>query len=888
MTSRWSRTPGDRMKFFRQLHAFFRREALDREMSEEMRAHVDLQTDRNVAAGLAPDEARFAALRKFGGLEQVKEAVRAERGLPWLEQFGQDLRYGLRQLIKAPGFATISILTVALGIGACTSLFSVVNKVVLHPLDYPDPDRIVTVTQSLPKTPYVQITPGVYQEWVRQTSVFEVLGATTVQGAKLAQGDRFLQTFSVRATANFFSVYRLTAEKGRLFLPEEMTVGRDKVAILSHALWLDQFGGREDAIGQTLRLDDQTYTIVGVVHDPQRYGVYVYLPNVAAGEAQDFKQRLLWPEGRLKPGVTLAQAQLEMNRVMQRTALDHPTTDKDYGVTITPEMEFWTSTIRSQLFALLGAVGFLLLIACVNVASLLLARANGRAKEIAVRAALGASRGRIIRQFLCESLLIAVLGGFLGVLLAFASMRPLVELARHFMPHTERIGVDGTVLGVMCGVMLLAGLGFGLVPALQATRGDLIGSIKESSHNSSGGRERLRVRNFLVILEISIALVLLVSTGLLIRSLRAMQTFDQGLRTENVWDNQFVLNSQQRYNTPEKILAFTHVLLERVAGLPDVECVALTIGLPMDLGRNRVQQRNFILEGGHPPVSPADPGLTTDRYAVTADYFKAMSIPVIRGRVFDSHDTATTAHYVVINREMVRLNFPDRDPIGQRLRLLDDGPETWSEIIGVVGDVKPRGPASPTQPQVYQSLEQYPQQLMTLVLKARGDAPGLSAAVRDIVHSLDKDIRFEQLYDLQGTIQYAWVQQRFNMILFTLFSLIALVLAAIGIYGVMAYSVNQRTHEIGVRMALGAMPRDVLRLILASGARIIGLGILLGTIGALISTRLIGTLLFSVSPYDPVSYLGIIVILSAIALFACWMPARRATKVNPIVALRAE
>ncbi|MEO6876180.1 MAG: ABC transporter permease [Opitutaceae bacterium] len=808
----------------------------------------------------------------------------------WLEQFGQDVRYGLRQLIKAPGFASISILTIALGIGACTALFSVVNKVVLHPLDYPEPDRIVAVTESLlPKAPYVQVTPGVYQEWLGQQSVFEELDASSGQGVKLAQGDRFLQTFAIQVTANFFSVYRLKAEKGRLFLPEEMKAGKDKVVILSHGLWTDQFGGRDAAIGETLRLDDQTYTIIGVVTDTQRQGVYVYLPNVAAGEAQDFKSRSLWLEGRLKPGVSFEQAQQEMKLLMSRTALAHPNTDKDYGVAVVREMDFWISGVDKQLYALLGAVGFLLIIACVNVASLLLARANARQKEIAVRAALGASRGRIVRQFLCESLLIAVCGGILGILLAYAAMHPLVDLARHFMPHTERIAVDGTVLAVMCTVMLLAGLGCGLIPALQATRGDLIGAIKDGSHNSSGSRERLRVRNALVILEVSVALILLVSTGLLVRSLRAMQTFDQGLRTENVWDNQFVLNSQQRYNNPEKILAFTHTLMERVAGLPDVEGAALTIGLPMDLGRNRVQQRTFLLEGGHPPTSPTDPGLTTDRYAVTADYFKVMSIPVIRGRVFTRQDTATTAHYVVVNREMVKRHFADKDPIGQHLRLLDDkAPETWSEIIGVVGDVKPRGPASDTQPQVYQAFEQYPQQLMTIVLKAKPAAPGLAVAVRDIIHALDKDIRFETLYELQGTIQYSWVQQRFNMILFTLLSVIALILAAIGIYGVMAYSVTQRTSEIGIRMALGAQPRDVLRLILLSGARVVGLGLLIGTAGALATTRLISVLLFNTSPYDPVSFIGIILLLSAIALLACWIPARRATKVNPIVALRSE
>ena len=822
--------------------------------------------------------------------------------LPWLGQFAQDVHYGLRQLWKAPGFATISILTIALGIGACTALFSVVNKVILHPLDYQEAYRLVYLSANqLPKNPELPISPGIYNEWLRQATVFEDLAALTFRGAKLGQGDRYMDIYAVGVTTNFFPVFRFQPEKGRLFLPDEMRAGKDQVVILSHNLWKETYAGRDDVIGQTLRLDDQTRTIVGVVWDTERRGNFVYIPCTQAGEHQDFKTRNLWVEGRLKPGVTIQQAQMEMKLIAQRAALEHPDTEKDRGISVMLEIDGWSSDVKPQLYALLGAVGLLLLIACVNVASLLLARANARQKEIAVRAALGASRGRIIRQFLCESLLIAMFGGVLGVLMAYASMGPLIVLAKHFMPHADRIAVDGNVLVVMCGVMLLAGLGFGLVPALQATRGDLIGSIKESAHNSSGGRERLRVRNFLVILEISVALVLLINTGLLVRSLRAMQTFDQGLKPENVSGAQFNLNSQQRYNSPEKILGFTHAMLERVAGLPDVDSAGITVGYPsVGGGRSRIPQLGFILEGGHPPASPSEPGLITDRYAVTPDYFRVMGVPLIRGRVFNSHDSLGTARVVIVNREMVRRHFPGKDPIGQHIRLLHDNrgespptgtppaPEIWLEIIGVVGDVRPRGPQSEILPQVYEAFDQNPEQLATLVVRATGPSPALYGAIKNVFDSMDKEMHFTTLFPLIATLEWWWTQQRFNSILFTLFSVIALILAAIGIYGVMAYSVTQRTHEIGIRMALGALPRDVLQLILRSGSRIVLIGLVIGTAGALATTRVVSALLFQVSPYDPVSFLAIITILSAVAFLACWIPARRATKVSPIVALRAE
>ncbi len=875
----------------RKLRALFNRRQLDADMAEEMQHHLALQTEENLAAGMSPDKACHAAQRQFGHVEGIKETCRDQRGFSWVHDFVQDLRYGIRQLIKAPSFATITILTIALGIGASTAMFSIVNRMILHPFDYDEPENIVHVRAiQLPEKTEVMISPGTYHEWLRQATSFENL--SVIQGAvsEMIQGDRVIRLFTPSITANYFSVYRVKPILGRLFLPEEMQPGKDSVAIITDGLWQANYGGREDVIGESIQLNERTYTIVGIIHDPHRKGKYVHLPNTFASEDKNFTDRKLLPQARLKSGVTLEQAQREMDLIAQRANLEHPDSETKYGFKVTRATDNWVEhfDLKTQLFALLGAVALLLMIACVNVASLLLARANVRQQEIAMRAALGASRTRLIRQFLCESLLISIFGGLLGILIAYASMEPLVFLASKFMRNAELIAVDGQVLFTMCGVILLSGFGFGLAPAIQATRGDLIASIKEGTLNTSGSLKRQRVRNALVVLEISLAFVLLVSTGLMVRSLRAMQNFDQGLRTENVFGSSLSLNFENRYQTPESVVSFTNSALERIQSLHDVKFAAITVGLPMDLGQGGVQQRNFLLEGRHAPASSTEAQLSTDRYAVTPDYFNVMSIPLIRGRVFTSHDKINSAQVVVINREMVRRHFPDKDPIGQRIRLLDPGPEIWSEIIGVVGDVKPRGPQSATGPQIYQAFNQVPYQHMSLEILTRGSATGLSEDVRKIVHSLDKGIEFKTLYPYQATIAYSWTKQRFNMILFTLFSAIALILAAIGIYGVTSYSVTQRTHEIGVRMALGARPENVMRLILVSGARIIGLGLLIGTVGALASTRLISSLLFNVSPYDPVSYVVIILLLTSIAILACWIPAWRATKVDPMIALRSE
>ncbi|MDB6092560.1 MAG: hypothetical protein JWM32_122 [Verrucomicrobia bacterium] len=877
-------------QLLRKIRTALRREKFDRGLSAEIKAHVELQAEFNVARGMTPREAHFQALRQFGHVEGAKEEVRATVGLPWIEQFAQDFRYGLRQLAKAPGFATIAILTVAIGIGACTSLFSVVNVMVIKPLSYDHPERMVRIMGTwLPKFPVFAQSPASF-EMIRRNAVFEDVAAVYGEPRHLIEGEIDTVVYPNNVTTSLFSIYNMTVDAGRLFLPEEQKPGGNPVVIITRLVWQKKYGGRADIIGRQIQLDDKLYTIIGVVFDRQWPDNQNYfLPAPLASHTEDVKSQMLFVIGRLKAGATVEAAQREVDVLARQLAEQSPATNKNHGIKVTRELDFLTTGYRTQLFVLLGAVVFLLLIACVNVASLLLARANARQREIAVRTALGAGRGRIIRQFLCESLLISTFGGLLGIMFAYASIGPLARFASHFMPRTERIAVDGTVLGVTCALMVLCGLGFGLFPALQSTRGDMINSLKDGSQSSSAGRQRRRVQNTLVVVEVALAVILLSCSGLLIRSLHSMQSFDQGLKTENVYGTNFGLNSKKKYGTPERIIAFTREALQRVQALPGIECAAFTSAIPMGNRENGVRPAGIQLEGNPVPTSLAD-RMTADYYAVTPDYFKVMSIVLVRGRTFTAQDVTGASPVMLINREMARKLYPDQDPIGKKVRVLRNGkaPEdnAWNEIIGIVGDVKPRGPMSPTNPQVYLPFEQSPQSEVTLMLRTTETEAAMGAKVRAVLRSIDQDNPVETIYAYWATIAYSWVTQRFSMILFSLFSALALVLAAIGIYGVMAYAVNQRRQEIGIRIALGALPADVFRLVLGNGARIVGLGLLLGTAGALACARLLQSLLFNTSPSDPLTFVSIIALLACVGFLACWVPARRATKVDPLIVLR--
>lgn len=801
----------------------------------------------------------------------------------------QDFRFGFRQLVKARGFASIAILTIAIGIGSVTALFSVVNAVLFQPLNYQNSQRIVQITETVgQENPRFRLSVGFYFDLLEQSTVFEALSAGAFRPVGITHAGNNIRTYAQATTLSRYDVFSTAIILGRSFQPHEAEFGASAVALLSKSSWLTDFGGATDIINQQIIVDEESYTVIGVFDDPENEFQYIATPTTFETLRGTYDTASVSVVGMLKPGVSIEQVRGELSVIASRIALEHPETHEGHGANATPLLDLYSNGVEDQLFILLAVVGFLLLIACVNVASLLLARASARQKELAVRGALGASRGRIIRQLLCESVLISFIGGTLGVLIAYALLGSLATFAAHFVPRTQDgISVDSTVLLVACGLMLFAGLGIGLIPALQATKGNVGNALKEAGRGSTGSGQQNSVRNTLVIVEIALALMLLTGTGLLVRSLHALQTFDQGLTTLNVEGSQFDLEPVSRYDSPEKILNFTNEILERIAGLPDVETVAMTTALPMG-GRNRVLNRSFSIDGD--TSIPVAERRSANYYTITPDYFDVMSIPLIRGRAITAQDVPGGSPVVVVNREMVERHFPDKNPIGERIMVFSgsEEPNIWYEIVGVVGNVKPRGPLSPTDPQLYTPFVQAPQTHMTIMMRTNGPTPALSQTVTNIFNSLSPDTAFTRNYDLESTISYSWIRQRFSMILFSIFSGLALLLAAIGIYGVMAYTVDQRTQEIGIRMALGALPRDVMKLILRSGARIITFGVLLGAAGSLAGARVLESFLFNTSPYDPVTFISIAVLLTTVALIACYFPARRATKVDPMVALQAE
>jgi putative ABC transport system permease protein len=867
-----------------------RRRRVEQDLRDEVSSYVELATQAEMRRGLSAAEARRAALIELGGAEQVKEQIREVRLGYWLGTFLNDLRFGFRSLRKTPGFAVIALLTLALGIGANTAIFSVIHAVMLRPLPYREPAQLVKIWPEQPrsstsKADYVEIKNGARS--------FEGIAAYSNWGFTVTGSGEPAKLEGARVTANLFPLLGADAAVGRIFALEEDQPGHDKVVLISHALWQTRFGSDPRVVGQTITIDGQSYGVVGVMPNgfnfPDSSPHDLWVPATLDPSArEDFAAGYLTLVGRLNPGTSAGQARSEIVALARAIREKLPNVPADYGVRaqVNPLQAESVAEIRPTLLILLGTVGLVLLIACANVANLQLARTSTRQREFAVRAALGASRARLVRQLLTESMLLSILGGAAGIALAYAGLDFLVTLIPAETPRTGDIAISGSVLFFSLGLTVLAGLLFGLAPALQTSKPDLQSPLKEGGRTASGAGGRLR--SLLVISEIALALTLVIGAGLLIKSFWRLYHVHPGFEADHVISFQLsppdFAATGSKDEGPARARVYYREVLERLAHLPGVQSVGGIHLLPMsdsnwDSGL-RIEDR------------PLPPGASTEGVnwrLVTADYFRAMNIPLLKGRALTEADNETGEKVALINDTLARKYWPGENPIGKRIHTGFDGKDVFVTIVGVVGDIRQESLRVPTVPEMYRPFFQH-NSLPPLTIMAR-TATSLSAlapSIRSAIWSIDNNVPITDLQPLTEVVARSILQPRSTMLMLTLFAAIGLVLGIIGIYGVISYSVAQRTHEIGVRMVLGAQSADVLKLVVSQGLKLTFFGSALGLLGAFAITRLMSSLLFGVSANDPATFGTVTLCLAAVASVASYIPARRATKVTPMVALRYE
>ncbi|HKS30576.1 MAG TPA: ABC transporter permease [Pyrinomonadaceae bacterium] len=874
------------------------RKEREEDFDEELRSHFRMAVQDRLERGETPEEAEAAARREFGNVGLVKEVTRRMWGWVWLEQLLQDLRYGMRSLRRAPGFTVVAVLTLALGISANTAIFSVVNTVLLRPLPFAESERLITpLGEKNSSSVRTVVSYPDYLDWREQTQTLEHIAAYRHSSMLLRRGDAEPELiYGANVSADLFPLLRVQPVLGRAFTRAEDEPKSEPVILISYGVWQRRFNSDPNVIGQQLPRGGAGpgATIIGVLPEGFKFPVQAsrtdFLRPLAPALGEWAERRgaySLRVIARLKSGVTAQQADSEMRTIGERLEQQYPDEGFRLGGRFVSLYEEVVGNVRTSLLVLLGAVCLVLLIACANVANLLLARATARHREVAIRTALGASHWRVIRQLFTESLLLSLMGGALGLLLAVWGVDLLVANSMLNIPRLKDVSLDGRVLAFTFAISALTGILFGLAPTLQSRRIDLHEALKEGVRNTTAGPSRSRVRGLLVVSEVALSLVLLIGAGLLIKSFVRLRSVNPGFDPEHVLTTDLSL-SKVKYPAPEQQQAFFSQLIERLRSVPGVESAAVIYPLPFG---GTSSGNSFIIDGRPEPAPGEKP--TANYRAVSPDYFQLLRIPLIRGRAFSEQDGGKAPPVLIINETFARRFFPGQDPLGQRVAIErargDKAVQDMREIVGVVKDVRHEGLDEEAGPEFYVPYMQAPEAYMNVVVRTAGaNSVGMSASLREAIRAADREQYVPGIQPMTELLAESIADRRFNVLLTGLFAGVALLLASVGIYGVMAYTVSRRTHEIGVRMALGARKGDVLRLVLRQGLRLILFGVALGVAAALLLTRLLAGMLYDVAPTDPMTFTAVALLLTFVALVACYVPARRATKVDPLIALRYE
>jgi predicted permease len=871
------------------LRALFHKKRSEQEMDDEMRFHLERQTEQNIARGMSPKDARFAALRQFGNMGQIKEKCRDGWGVRFVNELAQDLRYGLRQLRRNPGFTAVAILTLALGIGANTAMFSVINAVLLTPLPYRSPNQLAMLwTQDLSQN--VREGRAAFwsvEQWRQQSRTFAQMAVFDPASVTLTGGDRAERIGVAQVSPNFFQLLGIQPVVGRVFSRRE-SEQRQRLVLISHRFWQTHFGGSQIAIGSTLEIDAVPYRVIGVL--PAGFTFLRNNPDIWEPEtlSPDFDvastsraQGPWFVIGRLRAGVTFGQAQAEMDAIARRLSNRLPATERNLGIRVVPlSLQLTGSRLRVALWMLTGAVFFVLLIAVANVAGLLLARSASREREIAIRAALGASCPRIVRQLLAESVTLAFLSGVLGLLVAWLGVRLILLLQPGNLPGLKQISLDPRVLGWTLVLCLFTGIFLGLSPAITMVRGKSPTAWRGGSRGATETSAARGIRRVLVATEFALAIVLLVGAGLLIRSLWSVENVSPGFSPEQVLSLQLCLPARM---TNAQRINFYNQALSRIQGLAGVK----SAGLIENLFITSEQEQTITVEGN---AQKAATRLQFRNDAVSGKFFRTLETPLLKGRFFNAEDGPDSPRVAIINQEMAHRLWGGLDPVGNRFkRGAGNTPDAWLTVVGVVGNMRRQGFEHQPIPQMFVPLAQDPSHLITLLIRTSGGDPlKLLGTVQATIQQVDKLVPVYSAASMESQLGVFLKPRRFQTSLLILFSAVALLMVAIGIFGLVQYSVAQRTHEIGIRMALGAQKHDVVGMIIRQGLNLLLVGLIIGLAGALALTRFLSSLLYGVKPTDPLTFIAVSLILTGVALLACYIPARRAAKVDPMVALRYE